>query len=141
MKSHRERASKVREAIDNNKVFSVVVVILFSIIVGSVVMNKISAYKAHKAAIDTSINEEQVVVDTNINEQIESVTTTIERDPNKYYVEEIIEEDSSENEQPPVKNDKPHWRFYWIDLWILLGGGGFCLIKILQEKKKAREKL
>ena len=82
MKSHRERASKVREAIDNNKVFSVVVVILFSIIVGSVVMNKISAYKAHKAAIDTSINEEQVVVDTNINEQIESVTTTIERDPN-----------------------------------------------------------
>ena len=37
--------------------------------------------------------------------------------------------------------EKPHWRFYWIDLWILGGGGGFCLIKILQEKKKAKEKL
>ncbi len=39
------------------------------------------------------------------------------------------------------QEDETHWRFYWIDLWILLGGGGFCLIKILQEKKKAKEKL
>lgn len=33
------------------------------------------------------------------------------------------------------------WRFYWIDLWILLVAGGFCTIMIIRERKKAREKL
>ncbi|MBQ3256364.1 MAG: hypothetical protein IJN43_16165 [Ruminococcus sp.] len=33
------------------------------------------------------------------------------------------------------------WRFYWIDLWILLVVGGFCTVMIIRERKKAREKL
>lgn len=33
------------------------------------------------------------------------------------------------------------WQFYWIDLWILAGGGGFCTVMIIRERKKAREEL
>lgn len=37
--------------------------------------------------------------------------------------------------------EEESWRFYPIDLWVLLIGGGFCTIMILKEKKKARETL
>ncbi len=40
-----------------------------------------------------------------------------------------------------VTEDPLQWRFYWIDLWILLGGGGFCTVMIIKERMKAREKL
>ncbi len=40
-----------------------------------------------------------------------------------------------------VEEEEAHWRFYPIDLWVLLIGGGFCTIMILKEKKKARETL
>lgn len=40
-----------------------------------------------------------------------------------------------------IEEEDSKWRFYWIDLWIFLGAGSFCTVKILQEKKKAREKL
>ena len=50
--------------------------------------------------------------------------------------EESVDTSINQNEK-----EKPHWRFYWTDLWILIGGGGFCVIKIIQERKKAREKL
>lgn len=33
------------------------------------------------------------------------------------------------------------WRFYWTDLWVLLGAGGFCTVMIIQERKKAKEEL
>ena len=39
------------------------------------------------------------------------------------------------------QEEKTHWRFYPIDLWVLLVGGGFCTVMILKEKKKARETL
>jgi hypothetical protein len=34
-----------------------------------------------------------------------------------------------------------HWRFYPVDLAVLVIGGGFCTIQIVRERKKAREKL
>ena len=37
--------------------------------------------------------------------------------------------------------EETHWRFYPIDLWVLVIGGGFCTVMILKEKKKARETL
>ena len=46
---------------------------------------------------------------------------------------EVVDDTESE--------DGEHWRFYWIDLWILLIGGGFCTVMIIREHKKAREKL
>ena len=39
------------------------------------------------------------------------------------------------------ETESEHWRFYWVDLWILLGAGGFCTVMIVKERKKAREKL
>lgn len=54
--------------------------------------------------------------------------------------------DVSENKTQVVtesekKNDNTKWRFYPIDLGILLVGGGFCSIMIVRERKKAKEKL
>lgn len=50
---------------------------------------------------------------------------------------EAVEETSV----PETEDDGKHWRFYWIDLWILAGAGGFCTVMIIKERKKAREKL
>lgn len=40
-----------------------------------------------------------------------------------------------------VQEEEAHWRFYPIDLWVLLIGGGFCTVMIIREKRKARETL
>ena len=40
-----------------------------------------------------------------------------------------------------VEGEPLEFHFYWSDLVILVSVGGFCLIKIIQEKKKVREKL
>ena len=39
------------------------------------------------------------------------------------------------------ETEPEHWRFYPIDLAVLVVGGGFCTIQIIRERKKAREKL
>ena len=41
-----------------------------------------------------------------------------------------------------VQQQEPeHWRFYWIDVWVLAIGGGFCTVMIIREKKKAKEEI
>lgn len=55
-------------------------------------------------------------------------------------VSEEVAEESTDGDTS-INKEELHWRFYWSDLWILIGGGGFCIVKILQEKRKAREKL
>ena len=41
-----------------------------------------------------------------------------------------------------VQQQEPeHWRFYWIDVWVLAVGGGFCTVMIIREKKKAKEEI
>ena len=40
-----------------------------------------------------------------------------------------------------TETEPEHWRFYPVDLGVLVVGGGFCTIMILRERKKAREKL
>ena len=112
MKSHKERVEKVRSYIEKNKFFSVVAAIIVVALIGNFIINKVSEAKAKDMAA-SSVQEEMIEDNGN-----NSADTNINQE-----------------------EDEPHWRFYWIDLWILLGGGGFCLIKILQEKKKAREKL
>ena len=92
-------------------IFLVVVVIAIAII-GNFVMNGITAIKG-KDKPTSSVSEE-------IAENTEEASA-----------------DTKNNQE----EESSHWRFYWIDLRILIGGGGFCVIKILQEKKKAREKL
>ena len=112
MTSHKERVKKVRSYIEKNKFFSVVAAIIVVALIGNFIINKVAEAKAKDIA--ASSVQEEIVEETEEN----SADTNINQE-----------------------EDEPHWRFYWIDLWILLGGGGFCLIKILQEKKKAREKL
>lgn len=46
-----------------------------------------------------------------------------------------------ENESDSTNADTVHWRFYSIDLWILLIGGEFCSIMIVRERRKTKEKL
>ena len=112
MTSHNERVKKVRSYIEKNKFFSVVAAIIVVALIGNFIINKVAEAKAKDIA--ASSVQEEIVEETEEN----SADTNINQE-----------------------EDEIHWRFYWIDLWILLGGGGFCLIKILQEKKKAREKL
>ncbi len=64
-----------------------------------------------------------------------------EMKPTTTVTSEIEDETVDTNINEEANQSKPTWRFYWIDLWILLIGGGFCTIKILQERKKSKEKL
>ena len=45
------------------------------------------------------------------------------------------------SETEVTETEPEHWRFYPVDLAVLVVGGGFCTIMILREQKKAREKL
>ena len=111
MTSHSERVAKVRAYFEKNKLFSLVVVVIAIVIIGNFIMNGITAIK--------------------------------EKDkPTSYASEEVVENtEKSADTNNNQEEESSHWRFYWIDLWVLVGGGGFCVVKILQEKKKAREKL
>lgn len=53
----------------------------------------------------------------------------------------IPEETVTAAEDIAEENEPVHWRFYSIDLWILLVGGGFCSVMIIKERRKAKEKL
>lgn len=50
--------------------------------------------------------------------------------------DEINTEETEEIESEPLQ-----FRFYWIDLWILLIGGGFCVVMIIRQRKKSKEEL
>ncbi len=51
-------------------------------------------------------------------------------------------EPSVEEEQvQSQETDTVSWRFYPIDGVILLVGGGFCVVQIIREKRKAKEEL
>ncbi|MCM1315485.1 MAG: hypothetical protein NC205_06330 [Prevotella sp.] len=52
---------------------------------------------------------------------------------------ETIQVETSENTKETAEN--PQWQFYWSDLWVLLGVGGFCTIMIIRERKKLKEEL
>lgn len=45
----------------------------------------------------------------------------------------------AENTEETAEN--PQWQFYWSDLWVLLGVGGFCTVMIIRERKKLKEEL
>ena len=45
------------------------------------------------------------------------------------------------SETEVIETELEYWRFYPVDLAVLVVGGGFCTIQIIRERKKAREKL
>ena len=110
--THKERVAKVKSFAEKNKLFSFLAVIFSVYIIYSLVSGNLTErQKVEQPPVSQS---EQISED-------EKVDTNI----------------NSENEN----NELPKWRFYSIDLWILLGGGGFCMVKILQEKRRAKEEL
>ncbi|WP_295084627.1 hypothetical protein [Ruminococcus sp.] len=114
MKSHSERVKIVRSYFEKNKLFSVVAAIIIVALIGNFIVNRVAEAKARNM-VSSSVSEEI----TNDNAASDPVDTNINQ----------------------KEDEEPHWRFYWVDVWVLLGLGGFCLFKIMQEKKKAKEKL
>jgi len=54
----------------------------------------------------------------------------------------IISSDNGESEGGETAlAEKESWRFYFIDVIILVAGGGFCLIMILRQRRKTKEEL
>ena len=67
-----------------------------------------------------------------------AVNPTPEEPPNVINNGNFLEIEVEEATEEP---EKETWRFYFIDLWILGIGGGFCFVMILRERKKTREGL
>lgn len=104
--AHKKRVEKVTEFANQNKVFTIIAVIIAIYLLFSMVNNSIDRYNGKSPENHTS--------------QTEMITE---------------ETETSETEE----GNQLH--FYWIDLWVLLGGGGFCVIMIIKEKRKVREKV
>lgn len=130
MKSHRERFEMVRNFTEKNKVFSVIAVILVVYIVFSLITNKDEQNVAKESSVTASQSEVVSGVTKQSGSEDVSVATT--------QINTNFEEDESSE---IGYNQKRHFRFHWLDLYILVGGGGFCVYKIVQERKKVREKL
>lgn len=110
-KAHLEKAKKFTE---KNKLFTVIILIVSVYLTFNIVngiIHKNDKLSSDNAAVETV-------------EQSEETTS-------------LSEEGNEDNEE----NEYNHFRFYWVDLWILLIAGGFCVVMIIREKKKAREKL
>ena len=115
--NYNERSQKIERFILKNKIFCLAVVVA----VGIMIAGKISQMKENVALMnqsqsDVSVSEEQKSED-------EKVDTSVNL------------------EETDNKDDGKHWRFYWIDLVVLVVGGGFCTFKIIEEKRKKKEKL
>ena len=60
---------------------------------------------------------------------------------------EVIISENAEGETEQSTNEtaatslREQWRFYFIDVIILVAGGGFCLVMILRQRRKTREEL
>lgn len=116
MLTHKQRVEKARDFTNKNKLFIVIVGIILCFFIGSFIHNRVTEYKEYRelqTAPNTSIT-------TSANTETESTVATNSNEKSK---------------------EKPHWRFYWTDAWILAIGGGFCVIMIIRERAKAREKL
>lgn len=130
---HKIRVAKTESFIYNNKIFIVFAIIATIILLCGVILND---KKENNAAVNNSSSIEISDVIGNA----EAATEVVEA-PETF--DTVVAEEKVDTNINSAKSEKRtiEWRFYWIDLWIFLIAGGFCLIKILQEKKRAREKL
>ena len=107
--THKERVAKVKNFAEHNKMFTFIAVILCIYVAFSLISGKT---KDRQTATEQPASSQSEQLDGE-----EKVDTGV----------------NSGNEEIPK------WRFYPIDLVVLLGGGGFCMVKILQEKRRAKE--
>ncbi len=59
------------------------------------------------------------------------------KENNTEKVPETSQNETTEN----LEESELQWKFYWSDLWILSGVGGFCTVMIIRERKKLKEEL
>lgn len=130
MKSHRERFEMVRTFTEKNRVFSVIAVILVVYIVFSLITNKDEQNVAKESSVIASQSEVVSGVTKPSSGEDVSVATT--------QTSTNFEDDET---RAIGYNKKRKFRFHWLDLCILAVGSGFCVYKIVQERKKVREKL
>jgi uncharacterized membrane protein len=64
-----------------------------------------------------------------------AVTNTVKKYSENPPKTSVSDEQASEKKK---EQQTEKWRFYPIDLWILGIGGGFCVCKILSERKKMK---
>ncbi len=57
------------------------------------------------------------------------------------FLEKKIPDAEQEQAVSEQQSYQPEWHFYWSDLIVLVGAGGFCTVKILHQKKRAKEEL
>ena len=58
------------------------------------------------------------------------------QDENQAVISENVD-----NETEQSSNQVESWRFYFIDVIVLVAGGGFCTVMILRQRRKTREEL
>lgn len=122
---HNERVAKIKELASKNKVYTIAIILAILLLFSNFIFSNSSQEAQSNNITQSSSISESITINSTDTMTAESqmteitVTTTVNK----------------------IKRKPPKWRFYWIDLWILIIGGGFCTIKILQEKRKAREKL
>lgn len=104
---HNQRAEKVKNFFDKNKLFTVISIAVMVILIFNFLFSKVNQSEKNSVP-DNAASQTEV----------------------------IKEAENTVKEVPESK-----WQFYWIDLWILIGAGGFCVIMIIKERKKAREEL
>jgi hypothetical protein len=52
--------------------------------------------------------------------------------------QEIVGEENALQDEPEEAEEET-WRFYWIDVIILVLAGGFCVAMIIRERRKAND--
>jgi len=105
--THKERVEKVKDFAGNNKVFTVIAVIITVFLLANFIFSKVN--QSEKTSLPRSENSQNAV--------------------------------NEDAENQPQTSKIPKWEFHWLDLWIFAGVGGFCVIMIVRERKKAREEL
>ncbi len=110
--NYNERSQKIERFILKNKIFCLAVIVALGIIIAGEIKEKAALMNQSDVSVSEEQKSEDEKVDTSVN----------------------LEETDN-------KDDGKHWRFYWIDLVVLVVGGGFCTFKIIKEKRKTKEKL
>lgn len=111
--NNKERAQKVKNFAYTNKLFVVISLVVVVLLVGNL-------FSTNNNSSESSIETSQMDQSYELSKEHENAETTA-----------INETDGQELQ----------FQFYWIDLWILLGVGGFCVIMIIRERRKAKEDL
>ena len=126
-RKYNERSQKIERFMMKNKLFCLAIAVTIIIALAgkiSDISENVKMMKQSEVSVSEEQDGEKVATGVNLeNEADEKVAT------------------SGNLEETDNKDNGIHWRFYWIDLVVLVVGGGFCGIQIIRERAKTKEKL